>query len=205
MRLTHHHLPVERPFLADKSNFPSLPHLIVCPGTLVAQWVSELKVFLQPKSVDIFIYDSQTKGTDFWGCSGPMQLSNHKPHNRIIVASHSVRRPLFENDIWFVTDHSVMKALFKEMNINFKVPRKNKKDNRPWTLATTSASLEHTLFGYHYLTVIIDEAHHMRNAGNKHTSALKLLERATVRLIMTATPLHTSSKVGRVCNSSNKP
>ena len=82
---------MERPFLGDKDKFPTLPHLIVCPGTLVAQWVSELKVFLQPKSVDIFIYDSQTDGADFWSSSGPMHRSKHEPHNRIIIASHSVR------------------------------------------------------------------------------------------------------------------
>lgn len=93
MENTHLTIPVERPFLGDKDKFPSHPHLILCPGTLVAQWVSELKVFLQPKSVDIFIYDSQTKGTDFWGPSGPMRLSKHQQHNRIIVASHAVRRP----------------------------------------------------------------------------------------------------------------
>lgn len=81
------------------------------------------------------------------------------------------------------------------MNNNFRIPKKNKKDSRPWDLPTTTKPLEHTLFGHSYLTVIIDEAHHMRNAGNKHFSALKLLERATVRMIMTATPLHTSSKV----------
>jgi superfamily II DNA or RNA helicase len=168
----------------------------------VAQWVSELKIFLQKKSVDIFIYDSQTKGTDFWGSSGPMQHSKHEPHNKIIVASHAVRRAFFMI-VLRTTDHSVFKALLKEMNNNFTVPRKNKNNNRPWNLPTTKKPLEHTLFGYSYLTVIIDEAHHMRNAGNKHTSALKLLESAIVRLIMTATPLHTSSKVSQICNSSN--
>jgi SNF2 family DNA or RNA helicase len=81
---------VERPFLGNKEKFLSLPHLIVCPGTLVAQWVSELKVFLQPKSVDIFVYDGQTNGDDFWTASGLMHLSKHQPHSRIIVASHAV-------------------------------------------------------------------------------------------------------------------
>lgn len=84
-------IPEERPFLGDKDTIPSLPHLIVCPGTLVAQWVSELKVFLKPKSMDIFVYNSSTNGEDFWGSSGPIRLSKHQPQNQIIVASHSVR------------------------------------------------------------------------------------------------------------------
>lgn len=83
------------------------------------------------------------------------------------------------------------------MNNNFHMPKKHKKDDRPWELPTTKKSLEHTLLGQSYLTAIVDEAHYMRNAGNRHSSALKLLEQATVRIIMTATPLHTSSKVSQ--------
>lgn len=83
------------------------------------------------------------------------------------------------------------------MNTNFRFPPKKTLNAQPWKLPTTKESLEYTLFGHSYLTVIIDEAHHMRNPGKKHISILKLLERATVRLIMTATPLHTSSKVSK--------
>jgi hypothetical protein len=96
-----------------------------------------------------------------------------------------------------VTDRLVFQALFRDMNNNFRMPKKNKKDDRPWDLPTTKESLAHTLLGHSFFTATVDEAHQMRNAGNRHSSALKLLERATVRLIMTATPLHTSSKVSQ--------
>lgn len=35
----------------------------------------------------------------------------------------------------------------------------------------------------------------MRNPGNKHLATLRLLEQARIKLIMTATPLHTAPKV----------
>jgi hypothetical protein len=45
------------------------------------------------------------------------------------------------------------------------------------------------------LTVTIDEAHEFRNPGVKHSAALSILQKAKIRLIMTATPLLTSTKV----------
>lgn len=80
----------KRRFLRGADKIPSLPHLILCPGTLTAQWVHELKVFFIPKSVDILVYDSQTDGKFFWGPFGPLHRSKQDLHNRIIVASHSV-------------------------------------------------------------------------------------------------------------------
>ncbi|GLB36948.1 putative aortic smooth muscle cell differentiation [Lyophyllum shimeji] len=164
----------EYPYLAGKEKIPSLPHLIVCPGTLVAQWVNEIKTFLVPRGVDIFVYDSQTNAAEFWGPDGPLARSKHKPHNRIVVASHS--------------------ALFRDMSDTHVESKKAKRTARPWDSPKAKRSLDRTIFGHQFLTVIVDEAHNMRNAGRKHTAALRLLQQATVRLIMTATPLHTSSK-----------
>ncbi|RDB19056.1 Transcription regulatory protein SNF2 [Hypsizygus marmoreus] len=168
----------DRQYLGESVKVPSLPHLIVCPGTLVAQWVSELKILLRPKSVDIFVYDSQTNGKYFWGPSGPLRLSNHLPHNRIVVVSHSRAK----------------QALFKELNDNHSASKKKRKDRRPWDIPPTKRSLDRTIFGQTFLTAVVDEAHHMRNMGRKHAAALRVLQQSSVRIIMTATPLHTSSK-----------
>jgi len=85
-------------------------------------------------------------------------------------------------------------ALFRDMNNNH-IEAVRKKNARPWDLPRPKGSLAGTIFGQEYLACIIDESHHMRNPGRKHSAALRLLQQATVRLIMTATPLHTSSKV----------
>ncbi|KAF8054476.1 P-loop containing nucleoside triphosphate hydrolase protein [Lyophyllum atratum] len=163
----------ERPYLRGSKDIPSAPHLIVCPGTLVPQWVHESKVFFQRKKIEILVYDSQTNAAEFWGPDGPLRRSPHDPHHIVIVASHSV--------------------LCKEMNDNH-FPVKKRKDVRPWDMPTAKGSLTNTLFGQKYLTVTVDEAHRMRNMGRKHTAILRLLEQATIRLAMTATPLHTSSR-----------
>ncbi|KAF8074473.1 P-loop containing nucleoside triphosphate hydrolase protein [Lyophyllum atratum] len=165
----------QRMYLGGKRNIPSAPHLILCPGTLVPQWVSELKVFFQRKKVEILVYDSQTDAAQFWGLEGPVQKSAHEARSIIIVASHSV--------------------LFKEMN-DCHMASKKKKGARPWDMpkARPSQTFVDTLFGQEFLIVVVDEAHHMRNAGRKHSAILRLLQQAKIRLIMTATPLHTSFK-----------
>ncbi|KAJ3563513.1 hypothetical protein NP233_g8897 [Leucocoprinus birnbaumii] len=166
----------DRPWLAGSKKVPSLPHLIVCPGTLVAQWVHELKVLLLPHSVDIFVYDSQTDSKTFWGPDGPIQKSRQERHNQIIVASHSV--------------------IFNDFKKLHSVAAKKKKGSNPWDIPALkpSQTLKDTIFNQFFLSVIIDEAHHMRNLGNKQTSTLRLLQQAKVSLIMTATPIHTAPK-----------
>jgi hypothetical protein len=72
----------------------------------------------------------------------------------------------------------------------------------PWALpeampGSEKKRLGNTLFGQRYLTVIFDEGQMARNPGPKHSSALLLLNQANVRLILTATPLQTSTKVCR--------
>jgi hypothetical protein len=55
------------------------------------------------------------------------------------------------------------------------------------------------LFGQRYLLVTIDEGHLFRNVGPKHWATLVIVERGLLRLIMMATPLHTSMKVSFLC------
>ncbi|KXN82140.1 SWI/SNF-related matrix-associated actin-dependent regulator [Leucoagaricus sp. SymC.cos] len=141
-------------YLKGHKTIPSLPHLIICPGTLVGQWESELKTLFRRKS-------------------GPFQKSNHDPYNRIILASHSV--------------------VFTEFSRTHE--RREGKPMRPWTIQSARASLENTIFSQDFLTITLDEAHHMRNAGNKHSATLRLLHQARIRVIMTATPIHTSYRV----------
>ncbi|KAF9444080.1 hypothetical protein P691DRAFT_678274 [Macrolepiota fuliginosa MF-IS2] len=162
----------ERPYLGGSTKVPSQAHLIICPGTLTAQWVSELKTLFRPKKVDILVYDSQTSSEEFWGSSGPFHSSKHDPHNRIVVASESV--------------------LYNDMKKTHKAP--DRRGARPWDIPEAKGSLAGTIFGQSFLMVIIDEAHHMRNVGNKHAAALRVLQQTRIRLIMTATPLHTAPK-----------
>lgn len=75
------------PYLIGNKVIPSLPFLILCPGTLSVQWIHEIKVLSLPHSSDIFVYDGRLPFEDFWAT---FQKSKHDMHFRIIVANHSV-------------------------------------------------------------------------------------------------------------------
>ena len=71
----------------------------------------------------------------------------------------------------------------------------------PWALPPLlplahRADASKTLFGQNFLTVTLDEAHNFRNYGAKHTAALAILDQSIIRLILSATPLQTATKVG---------
>jgi hypothetical protein len=76
----------------------------------------------------------------------------------------------------------------------------------PWTLPSrlpySDKTISKTLYSQSYLSVTVDEAHSFRNNGPRHSSILLLLEKAELRLILTATPLQTSTKVGSGSTSS---
>ena len=69
----------------------------------------------------------------------------------------------------------------------------------PWEMPEETLEyyqrLPFTVFNQEYLTVTIDEAQGLRNLGTKHSSALGILMQGEIRLILTATPLQTSTKV----------
>lgn len=78
-------------YLGLTTDVPSLPHLIVVPGTLVKQWEKELKTFFQPRKVDILVYHASKEARiEFWQEGGVYASSNHSLHQRIILASESV-------------------------------------------------------------------------------------------------------------------
>ena len=85
-----HHLTDKRPLLGGKP-VQALPHLIVIPGTLRAQWIHELETLFIPKSVDILVYNYLKKGNEsFWGKGSQFSESIHGAQNKIIVATHLV-------------------------------------------------------------------------------------------------------------------
>ena len=158
------------------------------------QWVSELKTFLRPFLFDIYIYDGSLNGETFWGAEGPFQRSKHAPHHCILVASQAVSPHIHSYSCLSAECPFVLKALFREFNNNY---GPLKKKARPWDFPSPkkNAALENMLMGHNYLVTVVDEAHLVRNAGRQQCAVLKLLERSVVRIPMTATPLHTTSKV----------
>lgn len=80
-------------YFGGLATVPSQPFLIIAPGTLLSQWLAELKVVLKPKTFDLLVYPtSKVEHEAFWSPTGLFHSSKHPLSNRIIIASHSVRR-----------------------------------------------------------------------------------------------------------------
>jgi len=62
-------------------------------GTILKQWEMEIKVALNPKAFDLFVYKGGKGCREaFWSQSGLFAQAKQPAVNKIILASHSVRR-----------------------------------------------------------------------------------------------------------------
>lgn len=79
------------PYLAHREEIPDRVVLIIVPGTLLTQWSTELKILVNPKAFDIFVYGTVGQSPQaFWDDRGPFLQSKQPLSRRIIIASHSV-------------------------------------------------------------------------------------------------------------------
>lgn len=181
--------------MGRSKNYPSRPHLIVVPGTLISQWEHELKCFFKFKFVDLFLYPSGLPyHREFWKPGGIYESSAQPPCHRIIIATLSVS---IRRGTCLFAHSPVCQALQQDFSTLYTKDRSPK--SLPWDLPTPVGNFDAlaptTLFGREYLTCVIDEAQGVRNLGSKHSAALAILEKSIVRLVLTATPLQTSTKV----------
>ncbi|RXW12083.1 hypothetical protein EST38_g13772 [Candolleomyces aberdarensis] len=164
-------------YLKGSKTVPSLPHLVVVPGTLIRQWEHEIQCFFRKGSVDIFIYGTRFADHEaFWSQDGVFHSSNQPPSHRIILTSQSALQQDF---------NSLYSYQPKLLDLPWDYPE---------SVSEYKRRLPSTLFGQKFLSVTIDEAQGVKNTGPKHTSALRILDQALVRIVLTATPLHTSTK-----------
>lgn len=78
--------------------------------------------------------------------------------------------------------------------------KSKKHGSLPWALPPLlplahRADISKTLFGQSFLSITLDEAHNFRNYGAKHSAALAILDQSIIRLVLSATPLQTATKV----------
>ncbi|THV02122.1 hypothetical protein K435DRAFT_853107 [Dendrothele bispora CBS 962.96] len=162
------------PFLKDSSKIPNLPHVIVVPGTVLQQWIDEIKILFISMSIDLFVYTCPKSGNaEFWGPESPLSKSKQEPRNRIIITTHS--------------------SLQNDFTSAFRSKQDKGKD--PWILPRRlSKPLDGMISEQQFLTVAIDELHQVKNIGTKYFSALALAKQASVTLGLTGTPLMTAPK-----------
>jgi len=91
----------------------------------------------------------------------------------------------------------LVSRLFSIILNNFHTTLKQGQAARPWQIPDPKprADIGSSVFGHHFLTVVIDEAHNMQDPGNKHIAILRVIQQTSIKLIMTAIPLHTAAKV----------
>ncbi|KAG1905166.1 P-loop containing nucleoside triphosphate hydrolase protein [Suillus fuscotomentosus] len=174
------------PYFAGQAQVPNLPHVIAVPNSLVAQWMSELRIFFAPKTVEIYVYPTAEKDfAAFW--TGPWEKSSMPKINRIILVTHSV----------FTTQGKVLDTRKGKVGHN---QNKAVDDKR----TVKSPHLERNCIWYMrvFASCTLDEAHEFRNPNAGWHAMLLLMRNSHVRIIATATPLFTSPKdlcnIGRV-------
>ena len=81
----------ERPYLKEEKQIPHLPHLVVVPGTLLSQWIDEIRTLFAPKGIDILTYPmGKDERQFFWGPNGPVAVANHSLSSIVIFVTQSV-------------------------------------------------------------------------------------------------------------------
>ncbi|KAJ8581744.1 hypothetical protein M405DRAFT_846837 [Rhizopogon salebrosus TDB-379] len=178
-----HMSPIEdRPFFAGRQSIPDLPHVIVVPNSLTAQWYSELRIFFARKSIEIYHYPTAEKEFSlFW--TGHWAESKMPMIHRIILVPHSV-----------------MATMGKSFDMRKgKAGRNNGKASDDTRFIRNIPLHKSCLwFEHDFLTVIIDEGHEFRNLTRNFYAMLEVCKHSLVKLILTATPLYTSPK--DLCN-----
>lgn len=184
------------PYLAHREEIPDRIVLIIVPGTLLTQWSTELKILVNPKAFDIFVYGTVGQSPQaFWADQGPFLQLKQPLSRRIIIASHSVSGV---KNIYRPNSHHLLS------HFGLIYATAEEKDKLPWAPPTKLGGflglVRSTLFRQKYQVVIIDEGHEFRNVGPKHSAAFSIMALGGVHLVMTATPLQTSTKVDYIIN-----
>jgi TATA-binding protein-associated factor len=79
----------KKPYFQGHLGIPNRAHLILVPLTMLRQWESELKVFFQPKTIEIYVYPiKEEEQKEFW--TGRWSASQMPLVARIVLVSHSV-------------------------------------------------------------------------------------------------------------------
>jgi SNF2 family DNA or RNA helicase len=87
-------MTADRLYFAGEGPVPDLPHLIIVPGSVLQQWLMEIKRFFKPEAVDVFqLPTAKDEAKKMW--EGPWASSDQPMYRRIVVTAHSVSRPFF--------------------------------------------------------------------------------------------------------------
>ncbi|KAJ3550423.1 hypothetical protein NMY22_g500 [Coprinellus aureogranulatus] len=166
-----------RAFITQHNPLPSLPILVVVPGTLLPRWEAELRMAVKHRCADLMVYGSGlAKHKEFWSSSGIYASSQHPEHRRIILASHSA----------ILEDYGLLYSSSQSKGYE--------KPGSPFPWDSETAILRRdpntlgTLFSKTYLATIVDQSHQFRGAGPRHSAVLQILDQSLVPMSCTTSP-----------------
>ncbi|KAK0439091.1 P-loop containing nucleoside triphosphate hydrolase protein [Desarmillaria tabescens] len=164
------------PFFCGKKQIPNAPHLILVPTTLLGQCYVELKRWFRPHIIDIFVMPTMEKAWAefFEGIDKSLQ----DPCHIVIVASHSTISQMARRNLSISSTKTPMASVLRE-------DRHNGMDYAP-------------LWSREFCSVIVDEGHNFRTTNVAYHGLNRIMEKAFVRIIATATPLYQSPR--DLCN-----
>jgi hypothetical protein len=158
---------------------PDVPHIIVVPNSLLAQWKLQLeRIFVAP-AVTIIVVDPKKKK---WKES--MTVSDNVPkHRRIYLISITVSTGCCRILLCVLTGLQTLIRMADD-GVRDRMPK-------PGVSATNN------VFGMSYGVLLIDELHELRTGGKNHAAVSALVSASIVKVGATATPLVESLQVRR--------
>ncbi|PBK81529.1 P-loop containing nucleoside triphosphate hydrolase protein [Armillaria gallica] len=159
------------PFFCGRKEILNAPHLLIVPNTLLGQWVSELKRWFRPHTVDILVVPTMERGWEDW-YKTKLDASKQDPCNIVIVGTHSNISQLGHKNL--------------RVTKSKKIPAGELRPEKP------------NSFGYlplwkrEFCSATVDEAHNFRTNNVSFHSLQHIMNVAWVKLLVTATPLYQS-------------
>lgn len=182
--------------IAGNIDAANRPHLIILPKSVKNSWVGDFAKFVKESSAIDFLCIGDAK---------PNNSEREKIRNgsyNIVVASYEQVRTEFTNLIKhykvFPKSFNFMKhksiQLLRSAIVNWEKDHAKTGATFPLQideqgLATHTMGTEHWIFGHSWSTVVLDEAHRIRNAQTQGFVACCALQ-ATHRIYSSGTPLH---------------
>ncbi|KAF9019475.1 hypothetical protein BDZ89DRAFT_312517 [Hymenopellis radicata] len=152
-------------FCGHPGGIPNAPHLIVAPGTILDQWISEACRFFKPGAVELIKVDAQ--GSKWANALLRLDDSSYPDICKIVLVQHS-------------TVNTMGARTLLPMGVN---------DSDLMPLGTTVVGRKTTLFGRHFASIWVDEAHEYRTGQKQFRNCNTLMDCALLKTLATATPL----------------
>ncbi|KAG9100289.1 hypothetical protein FRC07_010427, partial [Ceratobasidium sp. 392] len=167
------HLGKKTSFMG-KGSIPRHPSIFIIPPTLRIQWTNELKRWLAPEQCTVLA----------WKGSEQMRkkfMAQGSPYQRAVQGNHPERTIILVQSPTLSSEYGSLSLQAGDRDSGEVAPDFSRK----------AADM---FIGQPSLLGVIDESHDWRNFRTKCRAGLAIMSKASLRVAMTATPVHTHAK-----------